>query len=627
MINSAHRRLIALICSLLLPLSAQGCGLYTNAANNEQVTITINYTGVDSARDYLMHIRERFPEFHIELISNQSKVASVEDTDGLLDYLSERLSVADITISNALNKDLPRLTEAFADLSGKDYSGNYQTSYLKDVAIDGSVYYLPFYLTVKGLICNKSLFDEKGWRLPRNYEEFSALLEIISSDPDDITPIYDEQFLNSIPYWISVYYALNEGAVLAGYEALRDFNTTLDATKLSLSNTLDYMSMLARTGCLREETLNRTEETNSTAKFSYYTLGRREAAMAFGSGTTWTVLKNRGFTDEFVVIPIFSPNCPEGYVLEQQTLNIGVSKAAMENPEKEAVIDELMSYITSEVGQQKFLEYSSGIKSPCYGIMATESRKFMEGILPALEKGYIVQMVDFNQVDDSFDKVVVEYLFHNEDGRLSGQDVHEALVKAADSQRAAALKEEEPVAEITENFTIEQTMYLLLNAMVHKTEADFAAMPQTQENNYYGEAISSKGFRSNILSGSLSAKNIRSLIVRDAPLQLYKATGEQILKLMDYNTSFLMLYGARMEYAYDADADTYRTTGARLPDGSSIDPSAYYTLATSEAVSIPEGMEPIVINEECILSEALIEYCEQQGIISPPDIPEPIYIK
>lgn len=627
MTNNAFRSMLLLLFGLLTSISLWGCGRSADSKDTEPVTITIAYTGVDAARDYLFHVRERFPDISIELISNDSAVATIRETDGLLVYLSEHLSVADITISNGLNQELPHLTEAFADLSGKDYSANYQTSYLNDVAIDGSVYYFPFYLTVKGLICNKSLFDEKGWQLPGSYEEFCALLETISRDPEGITPLYDEQSLSTVPYWMSVYYALNEGAVLSGYEALQDFNRTLDIRGMKLSNTLSYMSLLAKARCLSEEALDQVEETEAAVSNDYYSLGRRETAMAFGSGTTWTVLKNRGLKDEFVMLPMYSPNCPEGYVLEQQNLNIGVSKAAMDNPKKAAVIDELMRYITSEEGQQKLLEYSSGIKSPCYGIMNVESRKFMEGILPTLQKGYIVQAVDFPPTEDSFDQVVVEYLFHNDDRHLSEREVLEALDRSARIQYTALLEDEKPVAVVTQDLTHQESAYHLLNAMAEETGADFAVLPKTQGNNYYGAANLSKVFRASLLSGSLTGKNIRSLMVWDTPLHVYPITGDELLKLMDYNTSVLMIYGAQMEYTYDRNQETYRTTGAILPDGSRISPSDTYTLVTSAAVSFSDQTQPPEVRADVLLSDALIAYCRRKETLSPPQIPEPQYIK
>lgn len=616
-----------LLSLLLVSLCLWGCGPSADSTDSEPDVITIAYAGVDAARDYLIHVREKFPDIPIELISNDSTLATVRKTDGVLVYLSEHLSVADITISNGLNQELPRLTEAFADLSGKEYSANYQTSYLNDVAIDGSVYYFPFYLTMKGLICNKSLFDEKGWQLPGSYEEFCALLETISSDPEGIVPIYDEQSLSTVSYWMSVYYALNEGAGLSGYEALQDFNRTLDIDGMDLSNTLSYMSLLAKAGGLSEDTLNPVKETEASISKGYYSLGSRETAMAFGSGMTWAVLKNRGFKDEFVMLPMYSPNCPEGYVLEQQSLNIGISKTAMENPKKEAAIDELMNYITSEEGQQKLLEYSSGIKSPCYGIMNVESRKFMEGILPSLQKGYIIQSMDFPPLDDSFDQIIVEYLFHNDDGHVSEQEVLAALERTAKLQHTMEIVDEKPVAEIAQNLTHTESTYHLLNAMAEETGADFAVLPQTQGNNYYGTANLSKIFRSNLLSGPLTAKNIRALIVWDTPLYVYSITGDALLKLMDYNTSVLMVYGAQMEYTYDQDRETYRTTGAILPDGSRISPADPYTLVTSAAVSLSDLSQAPEITADVLLSDALIAYCRQKETLSLPQIPEPQYIK
>lgn len=629
MTHKFPRRITSVFCILSLVLALQGCGMATESTENEQankVTITMAYTGDDAAKDYLMYLREKFPDIQIEMFSYESSMETVEGTDDLLDYMSSHGRVADITISNGLNQELPGLTDTFADLSGKSYSANYQTSYLNDVTIDGSVYYLPFYLTVKGLICNKSLFEKKGWAFPENYKEFEALLKTISSDPEGIRPIYDEHSTNSVQYWMSVYYGLNEGSVLPGYEALQEFKETKATSQLELDNTLSYMSLLADTGCLLESTLNKDKEGGADTA-QYYALGRGETAMAFGSGVTWTVLKNRGFSDEFMVLPMYSPNCPQGYVLEEQTLNIGISKEAMDNPQKEAVIDELMNYVTSEEGQQMLLEYSAGIKSPCYGIMDVKSRTFMNGILPTVENGYIAKAIDFSSVDESFDETMVEYLFHNEDGHITEQDILTALEKAAKSQYAVGLEDEEPVAEVPEEFTLEQSTYLLLQAMAEEAGTDFAVLTRPQKQGYYGTPARSGTFRMNLLAGNLSIKDIRALMLEDVRVKSYRITGQELLELMDYNASSMMIYGVQMEYTYDKDKDTYQTTGAILPDGSKIRPKGSYTIATSAATTELSDKNVFEKEKASLLSEVLTAYCLRQKTLSPPEIPSPQYIK
>lgn len=116
-------------------------------------------------------------------------------------------------------------------------------------------------------------------------------------------------------------------------------------------------------------------------------------------------------------------------------------------------------------------------------------------------------------------------------------------------------------------------------------------------------------------------------MVWDTPLYVYSITGDELLKLMDYNTSVLMIYGAQMEYTYDQDQETYRTTGAILSDGSRISPSDTYTLVTSAAVSLSGQPDPLEIKEDVLLSDALIAYCQRKEILSPPQIPEAQYIK
>ena len=45
------------------------------------------------------------------------------------------------------------------------------------MTIDGSLYYLPGYLTLAGFFYNKDLFAEHGWEAPQSLEELIALNE------------------------------------------------------------------------------------------------------------------------------------------------------------------------------------------------------------------------------------------------------------------------------------------------------------------------------------------------------------------------------------------------------------------------------------------------------------------
>ncbi len=50
---------------------------------------------------------------------------------------------------------------------------------LNDISRDGKLYYLPGPSQVRGIIYNKTLFEEKGWEVPKDFEGFISLCKTI----------------------------------------------------------------------------------------------------------------------------------------------------------------------------------------------------------------------------------------------------------------------------------------------------------------------------------------------------------------------------------------------------------------------------------------------------------------
>ena len=89
----------------------------------------------------------------------------------------EQRDIPDILI-NTRNQDLTEdLEHNVVDLAAYDFSSEYLPSVLDRMTIDGSLYYLPGYLTLAGFFYNKDLFAEHGWEAPQSLEELIALNE------------------------------------------------------------------------------------------------------------------------------------------------------------------------------------------------------------------------------------------------------------------------------------------------------------------------------------------------------------------------------------------------------------------------------------------------------------------
>lgn len=621
-----NRRWITLVLCMVMVLSMlSGCSSADQTKQEKKTEITFSYLPSGEVIEVLWHLNEKFPEYHFKFIQGRNIREGSEYENGLLCYQSEHNAVADIVLDSTLNKNLSHLTATFADLSGKSYSANYQTSYLNEASVDGSVYYFPLYLVVKGIICNKSLFEEKGWKIPTNYEEYSRVLTQISESQDGISPLYDEDNQKTASYLISYGYSLNEGATPAGYEALQAFNDGDSIDALKLDSTLAYMRQLVATGSLEEGEFKNSGGMKTRRDASYYSLLTRQAAMAFASGATWNILKARNPQDELVMIPVFSKECPDGYMLEKKAINIGVSKKAMADPIKAKAIDTIMEYIASEEGQLKILELSSGVKSPCYGIMDRTSTESMQAVLDALENGRILQMMAFDEIDEIVDSTLMEYLFHNEDGHLSDQDILESIRLSRARNASKATQENAPTATVAADFTLEETKYLFLRAMAQQAKTDFALLPQIAALNVNGIPSKSESVLERIFSGNLTEKNLVSIIQHNTQLLVYELTGAQLLEIMDYNTATNMLYGATLQYTYNKDKETYYTTGAILPDGTALDMNKTYTLAATNHAQLPSDLT--AAEQSFTLLDAVTAYCAQQSTLTPVSPEQSEYIK
>ena len=52
---------------------------------------------------------------------------------------------------------------------------------LNNISRDGTLFYLPGPSQVRGILYNKTLFQENGWEVPGNYEEFTELCKTIEA--------------------------------------------------------------------------------------------------------------------------------------------------------------------------------------------------------------------------------------------------------------------------------------------------------------------------------------------------------------------------------------------------------------------------------------------------------------
>lgn len=526
--------------------------------------------------------------------------------------------VVDIVISDAFDINLPNLENAFAELSGKGYTSRLQTSYLNNIAISGRLYYLPFFVGLKGIVYNQTLFDENGWEVPQNYDEFTKLLTTIYDS--GMPPISVRTLTDIGAGLLSTSYLINDGASFSGYQWRKEFSTgNPKAERETFSNTLSYLRMLDEIGHIADD-----PESFSTG--IAHLMKERRVAMCIANGESLSQIYNSGTHDKFALMPLYSEIFPDGVIIEHNTLYLGMSAKSAADPEKAEALDKIAAYIYSEKGQLRLLESCRGLVSPCYGLMDELSSSSLSEFERVLEGGNLVVELSPFSIDSSFDAAMIDFLSNSVTEEAETKMLGE-LNAARELWLSAYNKKQEVLTQATTTFSVQQFLNLVMQAIKSQSGSEVAVVPSLSRPDYYGHLHDTQLVRSKLYEGDVSGPILESALLRNFDVNIYTMTGAQLLALVDNNKTNNICLGMTLELSYDKEKDLYFTTGAYLPDGERLDPNAEYRVCTSSNINIAEGGYMHMELLEQTLAEALIDYCSSQESISPVDLPEAKYIK
>lgn len=168
-----------------------GCGGNTSTAEQKETTVNTEekdteeadsvkeadehepLTIVDSGQDYtelMKLVNEKYPEVQLKVEGyigqNQSRYFYRQlETDNMPDIY---------TTTYAWDAKMQKAH--LIDLSGEEFSSNYNEVNLDACSVDGENYLLPGDYSIRGIIYNKTLFEKHGWETPKNFGELEELL-------------------------------------------------------------------------------------------------------------------------------------------------------------------------------------------------------------------------------------------------------------------------------------------------------------------------------------------------------------------------------------------------------------------------------------------------------------------
>lgn len=517
-------------------------------------------------------------------------------------YWEEQRKNGDICDINFLSSMDYGVDSGIYDLSSESFIERYNLTAINEFSVDGHIYQIPLFSTLFGIFYNKTLFEEKGWEVPKTIDEFYTLCETI--EKAGITP-----------FAACLKYPTTTQNVGYGFSYDDMFSTAEKSVKFSkyasgeispegiIEPYLNELKLLYEKGILQD---------------SDYTASATKQRQALYAGSVAMVPYDTRFitmyNDE-------KPDCEIGlfgyptktendrYLRMEMNGSICLSEKSMGNKEKKQVLLDIFDYLSTNDGQDVLAKVFSGISSlkTYQGELGTQYEEIGDCM-----KNSRVYFADYFNGDNNF---VHEF--------MKGEKTLEETVEHLDSRRTGEVSASsdtnyDVIGQATETFTILDTSIYNAEVLRNATGANIALMPNLC---YY------KGNLGKIYKGDIilpSRFYLKSISAKDY-LTVYKITGANLKLLMEYpiinGKEVDILYafsGLKVSFAPWRESSK-NIVSITLADGSEIVDDAYYSVA-AWATTIDEKYISEVIQTfpDIASNEALMEKTiKEAGSISP----------
>lgn len=132
---------------------------------------------------YAEKLTERFPDIKFDFYHYGG-----QNTTMTMNLLLSKDDFGDICITSLQLMD-EIAADYLIDLSGNSVCGRYEPSMLSQFDIDGKIYQLPGYVTMRNIVYNQDMFRKYGWEEPKTFGELTELCRRIRREAKGVTPI------------------------------------------------------------------------------------------------------------------------------------------------------------------------------------------------------------------------------------------------------------------------------------------------------------------------------------------------------------------------------------------------------------------------------------------------------
>lgn len=574
-----------------------------------RIPVTVLVKHAFSIHAFEKAVEELFPQIDIIQVGNYTK------DRGIVEY-ERRMrhgDLPDIVMTWPLDVGKDYWEDRLLDMSSMSFTSKYSTSMLNSIARDGKLYYLPGPAQIRGIVYNKTLFEEKGWNVPRDFESFVELCQKIEASG-----------MRSIQLGFGNPEVLDTAFVGYSYgtcfsspadsQWLNDYNNGKGRFGDHFAPALDIFQKLIDKGIWKKNDLNLTYADREAMFFTRQCAMVEDSVLAARLGGDRT-----GTTDKFALMPFFSPGTSNDWARLYMVCYIGLNKHLEEpqNKKKYALILQLMEYISTPEGQTSLAADTEAMYSSLNNVSPPDIPEIAPLIPTLSHRRYAI----FPELKNA-QGVLRQGLAGMLAGRLTPDEV--SVMVDQQNQIPPAPRVRKPVGTASADFSLLETGNFITDAMRARSGAHVALFLDNGKDGKYN----SKGVSARLYKGEQYEDDVDSILPdlsqsERGVLQVVKMKGEDLIHTLEYAIPvrnnlqgwFYYFSGLRMEYA-PAAPPGMRISKLSDIDGNPIVPQRIYTIAAMD-MTLPQDAILSVTDTDITIKDLLLEAIRLQGSISP----------
>lgn len=540
-------------------------------AGRTPITVLVKYAF--SINGFEQMVEEKFPDIDIVQVGNYTSNMGKAEYESRL----KNDDLTDIVMTWPLDIGKEYWEERLLELSGMDFTSRYNNSMLSGVSTEGKLYYVPGPAQVRGIVYNKTMFEENGWEVPSDYAGFIELCKTIEASGTrsiqlgfDNAEVLDTAFVG-----------FNYGGFFSkptDSKWLADYNSGIGNFGDHFGPALDVFQDMIDEGIWKPSDLNINYSDREKMLFT------RKCAMVEDSVLMCKMgLSQTGTTDEFALMPFFNKDQGDWARL-YMVCYIGINKhlAEPENKEKYDLVMKLMDYISTPEGQAALMLDTGAMFSSVKGT-ETQDIPEVQDLQKALENGRYAIFPELKNAQNALRSGLA--------GMVRGDTTKQQVADMVDAQNLNPPIEAPPkvLGTASESFTMIETGNLITDAMRDYCESDFALfMDNGKDGKYNGKGVSARFYKGEITELDMT-RVMPDLKSRDmGMLSKVTMTGADLIKTLEYSimvdsNSSWFYYFSGLDMEYDPVAKQgQRIVSITTEDKKEIDLDATYSVAIME---------------------------------------------